>query len=93
MSDLSSELRAHGLTPTGKESPFDEDGQLWENSYELICDKTGKVIRDGDPTPKTQSVAELSDNVPRYRNSGRVILPGGHGSNYDWGYEDDTFIY
>lgn len=45
MSGLSKDLASMGYERTERESPFHDDGQLWSNSYELVCDKTGFVIR------------------------------------------------
>lgn len=45
MGTLSDDLKDLGYEPTERESPFDESGQLWTNSYELVCDETGFVIR------------------------------------------------
>lgn len=91
MSRFSSELRKHGMEPTGRESPFHEEGMLWSNSHELVCDETALVIRGSETVEST--VAELSGDVPRYSNSDRVILPGGHASNYEWGKDDGAFVY
>lgn len=45
MGTLSRELRDLGYERTERESPFDDGGELWTNSYELVCDETGFVIR------------------------------------------------
>lgn len=87
MSVLRSELREQGFEPTGRESPFHEDGFLLENSHELVCDETAFIIRGNEENPERDSnrVAELSSEaVPRYEYSGRVILPGGHASVYEY---------
>lgn len=92
MGALSDDLRNEGYEPTGKESPFEEGGQLWTKGYELVCDETGYVIRkDGSdssfrgerPSPKTY----------RYSNSGRVKLIGGFIGSYHWGHDGERFKY
>ncbi len=45
MAKISSDLKDLGYERTERESPFHDDGELWTNSYELVCDKTGFVIR------------------------------------------------
>lgn len=45
MGTLSSDLKDLGYERTERESPFDDDGELWTNSYELVCDETGFVLR------------------------------------------------
>jgi hypothetical protein len=45
MGRLSNELREIGYEPTEKQSPFHDNGQLWRNSYEYVCDETAIVIR------------------------------------------------
>lgn len=73
MGMLSRELRKMGFKPTGRESPIDEDGELWTNSHETVCDETGVVI-DGNHFGE-----EEDDNWyyrHTYRYSGRARLPG-----------------
>lgn len=95
-----------GFDRTERESPFVEGGSLWSNSYELVCDETAYVIRSGeDFIPKEndvqeeadedseKQVAELSSDEPRYRNSKKVILPGGNQYAYEWGSDDGEFVY
>lgn len=45
MGYLSSNLKELGYERTEKQSPFDESGELWTNSHELVCDETAFVIR------------------------------------------------
>lgn len=47
MGTLSDDLYEMGYTPTGRESPVHEDGEIWTNGHEIVCDETGTVI-DGD---------------------------------------------
>lgn len=56
MSTLSSDLRDLGYEPTERESPFHDNGKLWTNSYELVCDETAFVIR------KDEKKWELNDD-------------------------------
>lgn len=96
MGALSKELRDLGYERTERESPFDESGELWTNSYELVCDATGFVIRKDS---SKQSVSPQSKNgseekVYTYRNSEKVKLYGGYVSSYDWGDDDEgNFVY
>lgn len=92
MADLSDELRKLGYEPTGKESPFEETGELWSNSYELVCDETALVIRK-DSSGKTSNNSSR-ERVYRYRNTEKVKLYGGYVSSYDWGDDGDgRFTY
>jgi len=93
MGALSTDLKDLGYEPTERESPFDEDGELWTNSYELVCDETGFVIRkDSSDSHKKNGSADTED-VYRYRNTEKVKLYGGYVSSYDWGDDGDGFTY
>ena len=86
------ELREIGYEPTGRDSPFDENGELWTNSFEIVCDETARVIDKGSPSKNGKS--DNRDRVFRYSNSGRVKLLGGFLSSYDWGKDEDgSFFY
>lgn len=91
MGTLASELERLGYEPTDRESPFDDDGDLWTNSYELVCDATGIVIRkDGSAALEE----EAEETVYRYRHTEKIKMPGGFVSSYDWGKTDDgLFTY
>lgn len=97
MNALSKELRDLGYERTERESPFDESGELWTNSYELVCDATGFVIRkDSSAIRLNGQAGSASENekVYTYRNSEKVKLYGGYVSSYDWGDDDDgNFSY
>lgn len=89
MGTLSDSLRDLGFEPTGRESPVHEEGELWSNGHEIVCDESGTVI-DGNHHVKENG----SEDEYRYRNSDRVKLVGGHASNYDWGEDEkDRFRY
>lgn len=45
MGKLEHDLKELGYEPTDRDSPFDDNGKLWTNSYELVCDETGFIIR------------------------------------------------
>jgi hypothetical protein len=45
MGTLSADLKNLGYEPTERDSPFHDDGELWTNSYEFVCDETGFIIR------------------------------------------------
>lgn len=90
MGTLSDDLRDMGFEPTGRESPIDDDGELWSNGYEIVCDETGTII-DGNHLTNGHSDESI---VYRYRNSENVKLCGGHVSSYDWGRdEEERFRY
>jgi len=94
MSKLAKDLLNEGFERTERESPFDENGVLWKNSYELVCDETGIVIRGGDHTTISEILDRMWEGTPRYRNSERVILPGGMQQAYEWGSDDSgKFVY
>lgn len=90
MGHLSDELYDMGYNRTEQESPFDENGVLWSNSYETVCDESGIVIRHESSNDYTyrQNYTD-SDQVYRYRNTEKVKLPGGYVGSYDWGTDDD----
>jgi hypothetical protein len=94
MGTLSRDLRDLGYSRTERESPFDEDGELWTKGYELVCDQTGTVIRNDD-TNKFEYRDEYTedDEVYRYQNSGRVKLCGGYTGSYSWGRDENRFTY
>jgi len=71
-----------GYDPTETECPECEEGQLWVNSFELVCSECGNVLRKGDNS--SRDFSHSRDERPTYDNSGRVILPGGFHSAY-WG--------
>lgn len=96
MGVLSQDLEKLGYEPTDKESPFDENGELWTKGYELVCDETGIVIdKDGVGGSSFRGAHQSSNNVYRYHNSRKVKLAGGHVSSYDWGHDEerDRFTY
>jgi len=94
MGALSRELYKEGFERTERESPFHDDGTLWENSYELVCDETGIVIRGGESRSISEILEKMWEGTPRYKNSDRVILPGGMQQAYHWGSGDNNeFIY
>jgi hypothetical protein len=79
MGELTAELRDNGYEPTSRESPFDDEGELWTNSYELVCDQTGIVIRkDGTSSDSTDD----ADETHNYRHTGNVKLYGGYTRTY-----------
>lgn len=79
MSALSDDLRKLGYEPTDRESPFDEDGRLWSNGSELVCDETAIVV-DGDHRGG-DGERDQRDRF-RYPNSRRVRMIGGFFSVY-----------
>jgi len=86
MGTLSSDLSELGYERTERESPFDEDGELWTKGYEMVCDQTGFVIRSENDVAIHFEDGEKE--VYRYRNSGTVKMAGGHVSSYDWGEDE-----
>jgi|APHM01.1.fsa_nt_gi hypothetical protein len=87
------ELRDDGYERTGRESPFDEDGELWTNSYELVCDKTGMVIRKDGGNKSSNEKEDTMVERHEYYNSGNTRMIGGYVSAYDWGHDGDSFSY
>lgn len=88
MGHLSDDLREMGFVTTGDESPVDEDGTIWRNGVERVCDETGIVI-DGnhhsdsqDEDDEVEQEMRCGEPVYRYSNSDRVKLIGGYVSNY-----------
>ena len=75
MGVLSTDLDDLGYQVTERESPFHDDGQLWKNSYEYVCDETGIVIRK-DGSGDTRESDE--DERHTYQNTGTVKLYGGY---------------
>jgi len=92
MSSLSKELYNNGYNKTEQESPFHDNGTLWKNSHEIVCDETGIVIRNPEEYTLKQNNSE-NKRVPRYENSENVILPGGMQHAYQWGDSNGTFVY
>jgi len=102
MRALARELRSLGYERTEQESPFDEDGTLWTNSFELVCDKTAEVIRK-DESRDTVERQQDRDSWPEgdrhtYRRSNRTKLAGGYVGAYNWGTDsgdgsDSLFNY
>jgi hypothetical protein len=83
-----------GYEKTERESPFEDGGMLWSKGYEIVCDKTGIVVRNGEADSSFPASEETSKRtIYRYRNSGRVKMPGGYTGTYDWGSSDDGFTY
>jgi len=94
MGELSKDLYNDGFERTERESPFDDDGILWRNSYELVCDETGIVIRTGDTINVEDRIESMWEGTPRYSNSNLPILPGGMQQSYDWGSDEESgFVY
>jgi len=81
MSKLAKDLRKEGYNPTNGDSPFAENGKLWYNSYEVVCDETGMVL-DGDVFRRSKNSTDNSRET--YYNSGKVRLYGGFEEAYDW---------
>lgn len=99
MEDISDDLRDMGFVTTGEESPVCEEGTLWSDGSELVCDKTATVI-DGNHHSSSEDDEEEDtterlngERVYRYHNSENVKLPGGYTGSYDWGEDDDRFGY
>lgn len=96
MGYLSDALRDMNFRPTGEQSPVDEEGILWSNNHEMVCDETGIVIDGNHHAPKEQdndAETRAGERVYRYQNSGKVKLCGGYTGSYDWGHDGDRFNY
>lgn len=76
MGVLSTDLDDLGYEVTERESPFDDEGQLWKNSYEYVCDETGIVIRkDGS---RSEHDSDEEEERHTYQNTDTVKLYGGY---------------
>jgi hypothetical protein len=86
MHELARELRDSGYERTERESPFHDDGTLWTNSYELICDRTLSVIRKNHNKRVITYDTDWRDDFERheYYNSEKTRMMGGYFSAYDW---------
>jgi hypothetical protein len=94
MTPLARDLRSLGYDLTERDSPFHDDGRLWTNSYELICDKTGHVIRKAEQGESVdQDTDPASFERHEYYTSSRCRMMGGYASAYDWGYDNESFTY
>lgn len=85
---LSDDLRKMGFITTGEESPINEDGTVWRNGVEAVCDETGVIIDGNHYNDETEDEKE----VYRYRNSGKVKMNGAFLNNFDWG-EDERNVF
>lgn len=74
-------LREQGYERTETECPECEDGNLFVNSFELVCESCGIVIRKGEDPPDGGGgpLEYFRNNRDEftYDNSGQVICPGG----------------
>jgi len=73
-------LRENGYERTETECPECEEGFLFVNSFELVCESCGIVIRKGsDPPDGGGSVEYFRNNRDdfTYDGSGRVMCLGG----------------
>lgn len=94
MGTLSDDLRRLGYSRTEKESPFDDDGTLWSNGIELVCDETAMIIDMESPEVGGAGGDDSGDrDYFRYPNSERIRMIGGYFSSYNWGYDEDRFYY
>lgn len=75
-----------GYERTERESPFAENGTLWTNSFELVCDKTAMIIRkDGSQ----DTISDDTDDWPdgdrhTYEHSNNTKAAGGYLGTYQW---------
>lgn len=76
MGELSDNLKELGYEPTGDESPFDDDGELWTNGTEMVCDETAIVIDSDSPEVSGGDSARERDYF-RYEKSNKVKMVGG----------------
>lgn len=74
-------LRDNNYDVTEGECPDCEEGNLWVNSYELVCEQCDTVFRKAtNEATASASQQENYDEVQKdstYDNSGKIILPGG----------------
>lgn len=94
MAYIDDNLEDNGFERTEMESPYDENGTLWQKGHEVVCDETAIVIESEEQKFDTQqSVAELTENTRRYSNSNRVRLPGGFINAYPYDYDAGRYRY
>lgn len=80
-SDEKMSLRDDNYDVTESECPDCEEGDIWVNSFELVCDTCGVVFRKSNG-PEIETKTPLEDfnehrDEHNYYNSGRTIMPGG----------------
>lgn len=88
MEEIAAGLTDEGFIPTDRESPVHEEGVLWTNGDEMVCNRTSVVI-DGDHNPYDPSSDDdretrCGEVVYRYENSENVKLPGGYTGSYEF---------
>lgn len=94
MAYIDNDLAQEGFERTEMDSPYDEDGTLWQKNSEVVCDETAIVVEDTEEQFDTQqSVAELSERTVRYNNSSNVKLPGGFIDAYPYDYDEGRYRY
>lgn len=74
------DLRNDGYDRTETECPDCEEGFLYVNSFELVCEACGIVIRKGEDPPDGGGPGEYfrtHRDEFTYDGSGKVICPGG----------------
>lgn len=78
-------LRNNGYDITETECSVCESGTLWVNSFEILCDNCGRVVRKSDAgfshEPPWKYYRDNQDEYT-YDNSERTILPGGFARAY-----------
>jgi len=91
---LADDLAEDGYQRTDSTCPEDDcDGLMWYSQNMLVCDTCSYSV---DLEARRSSVREESpwerykENPPRYHNSGRVRMPGGFLSAYDWVSSEDV---
>ena len=91
---MADELASDGYRRTQSECKEDDcGGLLWYSENMLVCDRCSTSI--DLEARRSNSYGEdpwerYRDDPPRYRNSGRVRMPGGFLSAYDWVEADEA---
>lgn len=91
---LADDLASDGYRRTGSEcKESDCEGLLWYSENMLVCDRCSSSVdlearRSASYTENPWD--RYQDSPPRYRNSGKVRMPGGFLSGYDWLNSDDV---
>ncbi len=82
MSSLSSDLKDMGYEPSGEASPFHENGHLWTNGIEKVCDKTAIVVDESTDIIDRPGNNDHREERHEYQNSERIKLLGGYIAAY-----------
>ena len=88
------ELASDGYRRTDSGCIEDDcEGLMWYSQNMLVCDTCSRSVdlEARRSSSRTESPwKKYREDPPRYKNSGRVRMPGGFLSAYDWVTSDDV---